>query len=84
MWSQTLVVGSFCALVLVDDGCCCCCCCCCVLLAAKVLIQNMMCIETTERFTARRILDDVWFTVNNAVSYNLIAAAVVVVVTFLI
>jgi len=30
---------------------------------AKLLISNMMCIETMDRFTARRILDDVWFTV---------------------
>lgn len=30
--------------------------------AAKDLLMNMLCVDTTSRYTARRILDDPWFT----------------------
>ena len=32
---------------------------------AKDLLQNMLCVDTTSRYTARRILDDPWFTVSH-------------------
>ena len=37
-------------------------------IAAKALIRNMLCVDTTSRFTARRVLDDPWFTVSLQIS----------------
>jgi len=35
-----------------------------LLLIAKDLIKSMLCVDTTRRFTARKILADPWFTVS--------------------
>ena len=32
--------------------------------AAKDLVKSMLCVDTSRRYTARKILDDPWFTVS--------------------
>ncbi len=36
----------------------------CFITAAKDLVKSMLCVDTSERCTARKVLDDPWFTVS--------------------